>query len=198
MVLPSDGHHVLIRHGFLSEVCINSLSDKELVEKARSGSREAFGEIYVRYGNCVYDYSLRFTRDPEAAKDATQETFLRMYSALAELRNGVLLRVWLLSIARNFLLNSRRNKRLIDRLQDEPISTDDSPFDTNLREENSLTVRSLVDSLHPALREVVVLREYEGLSYRDVAAVTGISEENVAVRLFRARKAIAARLKRET
>lgn len=198
MVLQSDGHQVLVRHGFLSEVYIKSLSDQELVDKAKSGSREAFGEIYVRYGNCVYDYSLRFTRDPEAAKDAMQETFLRMYSALAGLRNGVLLRVWLLSIARNFLLNSRRNKRLIDRLCHEPLSTDDSPFDTVLRKENSLTVRSLVESLHPALREVVVLRDYEGLSYRDIAAVTGISEENVAVRIFRARKAIAARLERET
>lgn len=198
MVLLSDGHQVLIRHGFLSEVCIKSLSDQELVEKARSGSREAIGEIYVRYRSCVYDYSLRFTRDPEAAEDTVQETFLRMYSALAGLRDDMLLRVWLLSIARNFLLNSRRNKRLIDRLHHEPLSTDDSPFDAILREENSLTVRSLVESLHPALREVVVLREYEGLSYRDIAAITGISEENVAIRIFRARKAIAARLERET
>jgi RNA polymerase sigma-70 factor (ECF subfamily) len=176
---------------------IKSLSDQELVEKARSGSREAFGEIYVRYRSCVYDYSLRITRDSEAAKDAMQETFLRMYSALAALRDDMLLRVWLLSIARNFLLNSRRNKQLSDRLDYEPLSTDDSPFEAVLRKEESQKVRSLIESLHPALREMIVLREYEGLSYRDIAAITGISEKNVGVRIYRARKAIAAELERE-
>ena len=58
-------------------------------------------------------------------------------------------------------------------------------------------MKSLIESLHPALREVIILREFEELSYRDIAAVIGISEENVKVRIYRARKAIAVALKKQ-
>lgn len=191
------GHQKLINQRNAIGGLIKSLSDQELVERARLGSREAFAEIYARYRSCVYDYSLRFTRDPESAKDAMQETFLRMHSALAGLRNEMVLRVWLLSIARNFLLKSWRNKQLTDRLDYEPLSTDDSPFEAVLRKEETQTVMSLIESLHPAFREMIVLREYEGLSYHDIATVTGISEDNVKVRIYRARKAIAAEAKKE-
>jgi RNA polymerase sigma-70 factor, ECF subfamily len=179
------------------EVAIIPSSDHQLVEEIRSGSREAFAEIYARHKDSVYNYCVRLTKDPESAKDAMQEAFLRMHSGLSRLRNGTVLRVWLLSIARNFVLNSLRNKQLVDRLDHEPLSTDESPFEVVLRKEESQTVRFLIESLHPALREVIVLREYEGLSYRDIASVTGISEENVKVRIYRARKAIAAGLKKQ-
>lgn len=179
------------------EVAINLLSDQDLVEKIRLGSREAFAEIYARHRDSVYNYCVRLTKDSESARDAMQETFLRMHSGLAGLRNGTVLRVWLLSIARNFVLNSLRNKQLIERLDHEPLSTDESPFEAILREEESQTVKSLIESLHPALREMIVLREYEGLSYHDIATVAGISEENVKVRIYRARKAIAAALKKQ-
>lgn len=173
------------------------MSDQDLVEKIRSGSREAFAEIYARHRDSVYNYCVRLTKDPESAKDAMQETFLRMHSGLSGLRNGTVLRVWLLSIARNFVFNSARNRELIDRLDHEPLSTDESPFESLLRKEERQTVKSLIESLQPAFREVIVLREYEGLTYHDIATVTGISEENVKVRIYRARKAIAAALRKQ-
>jgi RNA polymerase sigma-70 factor (ECF subfamily) len=179
------------------EAAIKSLSDQELVAQAMSGSREAFAEIYTRHKDGVYNYCLRFVKDKDSAKDIVQETFLRMRHSLDSLRDGMALRVWLLSIARNYALNSIRRTQLSDQLVDEPASDDDTPYEVVLREEQVQTVKSLIESLVPALREVIVLREYEDLSYRDIAQVMGISEANVKVRIYRARKAIAASLKKE-
>jgi RNA polymerase sigma-70 factor (ECF subfamily) len=180
---------------FPPEVVIKSLSDQQLVEQAKCGNRDALAEIYARHKDGVYNYCLRFIKDKDSAKDAVHETFLRMYSGLEGIRNGMVLRVWLLSIARNFALNSLRKNRVTDPLEDEPVSEDDSPFEAVLQKEQSQTVKSLIDSLQPSLREVIVLREYEELSYREIAMVTGLSEENVKVRIYRARKAIAAGMK---
>jgi RNA polymerase sigma-70 factor (ECF subfamily) len=136
-------------------------------------------------------------RDPDSAKDVLHETFLRMHDRLDGLRNGMVLRVWLLSIARNFALNSARKSKWTETLDCEPLSDDDSPFERMIRDEQSRTVRLLIESLNPALREVIVLREYEELSYHEIAMVTGLSEENVRIRIYRARKAIASALKKE-
>jgi RNA polymerase sigma-70 factor (ECF subfamily) len=179
------------------EAAIKSLSDQELVAQAMSGSREAFAEIYIRHKDGVYNYCLRFVKDEDSAKDIVQETFLRMRHSLDGLRDGMALRVWLLSIARNYALNSMRKAQLSDPLVDEPASDDDTPYEAVLRNEQVQTVKSLIESLVPALREVIVLREYEDLSYRDIAQVMGISEANVRVSIYRARKAIAASLKKE-
>ena len=134
-------------------------------------------------------------KDPDSAKDVLHETFLRMHIGLDGMRNGMALRAWLLSTARNLALNSIRKSKSMEALDDEPLSDDDSPFETIVRDEQSRTVKLLIESLNPALREVIVLREYEGLSYREIAMVTGLSEENVKIRIYRARKAIASELK---
>ena len=186
----------MINQGIPPEVVIKSLSDRQLVELARSGNREAFAEIYTRHKDGVYNYCLRFMKDPDSAKDVLHETFLRLHSGLDGMRNGMVLRVWLVSIARNCALNSIRKSKLMETLDDEPLSDDDSPFENVVRDEQSRTVKLLIESLKPALREVLVLREYEELSYREIAMVTGLSEENVKIRIYRARKAIAGELKK--
>ncbi len=187
----------MISQGIPPEVVIKSLSDQQLVEQAKLGNREAFAEIYTRHRDGVYDYCLRFMKDPDSAKDVLHKTFLRMQTGLDGMRNGMVLRVWLLSIARNFALNSVRKSKLMDALDDELPSDDDSPFESVVREEQSRTVKRLIESLNPALREVIVLREYGELSYREIAMVTGLSEENVKIRIYRARKAIASALMKE-
>ncbi len=172
------------------------LSDQELVEQARSGSRDAFAEIYTRHRGGVYNYCLRLVKDDQAAEDVVHETFLRMHSGLHGLRNGMALRVWLLSIARNFALNALRKTNAIEPLTEDLETDDDSPFDLVVRDERAQSVRSLIESLNPSLREVLVLKEFEELSYREIAVVTGLSEENVKIRIYRARKAIALELKK--
>ena len=133
-------------------------------------------------------------KDPDSAKDVLHETFLRMHTGLDGMRNGMVLRVWLLSIARNVALNVLRKSKTMESLNDEPLSEDDSAFESIVRAEESQSVKLLIDSLNPALREVIVLREYEELSYHEIAMVTGLSEENVKIRIYRARKAIASSL----
>ncbi len=187
----------MISQGFPPEVVIKSLSDQQLVEQAKLGNREAFAEIYTRHRDGVYDYCLRFTKDADSAKDILHETFLRMFTGLGGMRNGTVLRVWLLSIARNSALNSIRKSNWTETLDGDPLSEDDSPFEKMIRDEQSRSVKLLIESLKPSLREVIVLREYEELTYHEIALVTGLSEENVKIRIYRARKAIVSELKKE-
>lgn len=178
-------------HSF-REDSITSPSDEDLVAKARRGSREAIAAIFSRHRGSVFNYSIRFTKDEELAHDAVQEAFLRMQLSLDGLKNGMVLRVWLLGIARNFIFNSLRKHRMAQPITDEPLSEDASPFESLVREEEVRTVQSLIASLNESLREVIILREYEGLSYQEIAQITGLSLENVKIRIYRARKAIAS------
>ena len=142
----------------------------------------------------MYTYCLRWVKDEDVAKDIMQDTFVRVHQGLNNLRNGTVLRVWLFTIARNLALNSVTRTRASDSSVEELMPHDDNPYEAIQHQEEVKTVSSAIECLVPELREVAVLREYEGLSYREIAEVVGISEANVKVRLHRARKALAAQL----
>ncbi len=126
--------------------------------------------------------------------DAVHETFLRMHDGIATLRDGVSLRAWMFSIARNYSFNSMRGARTTEQLNPESLLDDNTPYEICVREERSANLQSLIDNLKPPYREVIVLKEYEGLSYAEIAAITGSTESAVKSRLFKARKALASAL----
>lgn len=142
----------------------------------------------------MYTYCLRLVRDEDVAKDITQDTFMRVNQGLNNLRNGTVLRVWIFTIARNLALNAVTRTRTSESSVEELMSQDDNPYEAIQHQEEVKTISSAIDCLIPDLREVAVLREYEALSYREIAEVVGISEANVKVRLHRARKALATLL----
>jgi RNA polymerase sigma-70 factor (ECF subfamily) len=110
------------------------------------------------------------------------------------LKDGMALKAWLFSIARNYSFNSMRGTRLNEPLDADAFSDADTPFEIYVREEQSANLHALVDGLNPVYREVIVLKEYEGLSYAEIASVTGSTESAVKSRLFKARKALASAL----
>ncbi len=162
-----------------------------MIRLVQTGDRDAFAELYGRYRNGVYDYCMHLLRDRERAGEALQETFVRAFAGAQGLRDGGVLRPWLFSIARNYVFNALRDGKPCDELDESSAVEPGTPYDAVVQSERSENLRHLVDRLDPSLRELIVLREYEELSYAEIAEVTGISHSNVRLRLFKARKALA-------
>jgi RNA polymerase sigma-70 factor (ECF subfamily) len=167
-----------------------SSDDGQLVEQMKRGNHDAFSLLYLRHKGSIHAYCVQLLRDPEEAKDVVQETFLRMQGKLETLRNGMAFRVWAFSIARNLIFNRKRDNHLVLGDDSEPLAVEDDPFESSVRKETSEIVRSGINRLKPALREVLQLRIDEDLSYKEIAGLTGVTEETVKIRLYRGRKAL--------
>jgi RNA polymerase sigma-70 factor, ECF subfamily len=171
------------------------ITDVELLEQMRANNRQAFAALYERYKSSIYHYCLRMLADGASAEDATHETFLKMFSHVGTLQHPQALHGWLLSTARNEVMMSFRMKRRNGNNSVDDVWTDETPHEQIVSAETTEIVQSLIRQLKPEYREVLVLREYDQLSYSEIASITGDTESSVKSRLFKARKALTEKLK---
>ncbi|WP_412067980.1 RNA polymerase sigma factor [Rubrivirga sp. IMCC43871] len=172
--------------------------DPALIDAFRQGDEFAFVALYDRYKGAVYGYCAKMLLDKTAAEDLLQETFARAYEHRGRLLNTTSFKAWLFTIARNQCLNALRKRgREVGFEPDapEPTSPGVTPFGHLLRSEQAALVSRTLDALSPSYREVVVLREYQNLSYAEIAAVTKSTVSAVKSRLFKARREIGATLR---
>jgi RNA polymerase sigma-70 factor (ECF subfamily) len=161
-------------------------SDEQLMLQYQRGSREAFEELFARHRDMVYRFFRRRLDYPARAEELAQETFLAVIRGTTRYQPRSAFRTYLLAIAFN-LLNSERRRR------EEMPKSEKSPSDVGASEDRSderLWVRKAVESLDEPLREVLMLREYEQLSYEEIAATLRLPLNTVRTRLFRARMAL--------
>jgi len=170
------------------------MKDYALIEAFQGGDEFAFVGIYNRYKGAVYAFCVKMLLDTEQAQDVTQETFLRIYENRDRLLKTSSFKSWLFTIARNQCLNAlRRNRRhiSIDQGVESTLSDVDTPFSKMEKNEQVRFVSRFLQSLKPEYREVLVLREYQNLTYEEIGAVTRSSISAVKSRLFKARKKLA-------
>lgn len=165
----------------------NLLNDEKLaaaVMAFRDGDRAAFKTLYDMFSTAVYRFCRHMISDEAMAKDAFQETFIRMYEHRSELR-GLNVRSWLFTISRRVCLNQLRARRASHISFDETFhaQAEFTQPDVLLKEQ----IERALDQLPVALREALVLREYEGHSYLEIAAIVGIDLSLAKVRVYRAR-----------
>ncbi len=172
----------------------DTLTDAELVAAVHAGENGAFGVLYERYRHRIHAFCRRMVRDNALAEDIAQDTFVKARMSLASLHAAASVRTWLFRIARNEALMKLRASSPLPSADDEPLDTS-TPLDVLITMERQDAVRRLLDMLRPQYREVLVLREYEEMSYEEIAAVTATSVPSVKSRIFKARKALAAQLK---
>lgn len=168
---------------------IEKYSDNELFEMLSNGDKEsedAFLEIYRRYAGRIFAYCKRFLGNREDAMDVFQETFIKFYQTSKEDREMTNLPGFILKIARNLCLNSLRQKRQSSELEDYMsfINIDKANENTELLN----LIKSALTQLPEDYREVFILREYEGMSYNEIAEHLNISLALVKVRLYRAKE----------
>lgn len=170
-------------------------SDERLLESLRQGDEGALRALLERYEPVVYRFGLRMCRDPEDAKDVLQDTLLALARGARDFRGGAAFSTWLYTIARRFC--AKRRKRGADRSgragsldEDEALTVPSptrAPDDASADREIASALDAAIDALEPSQREVLLLRDVEGLSAREVADVLGISVDAVKSRLHRAR-----------
>jgi RNA polymerase sigma-70 factor (ECF subfamily) len=170
----------------------------DIVEACRRGEPEAFRALFERYKDKVYSVALRYSGDPAVAQDISQDTFLKLFSAIGSFRGDSSFESWLYRLVVNSCFDQKRKTRRLVPVVDELLSAlrapDASILDEVLRAEMSGHIRSVVGSLPPEQRMVIVLRYAQGLSYDEIAGILGCSSGTIGSRLNRVHKVIARRL----
>src|SRR5215468_10147909 len=167
-------------------------SDEALMLEFQAGSRAAFEELFARYRKPLCGFFGRRLNNPERAEDLTQETFLAVIRAASRYEPRALVRTYLLGIALK-LLAAERRKLLTSSA---PAQSDPEPADDRTPE-CALSIRQAMEKLDVPDREILMLREYEQLSYSEIAELLRIPVNTVRSRLFRSRLALKSYLKSE-
>ena len=160
----------------------------DLIAKAQRGDRQAFGKLVLQHRQGVINVVYRLCGDANLAEDAAQEAFVRAWQHLPNYRPRAPFRSWVYRIAINAARDTLRRQRETVDIDDLPLPDPKAgPEAIVEQEERSSQVQQAVLALPPASREVLVLREYEGLSYREIADTLNIPIGTVMSRLSYAR-----------
>ena len=181
---------------------MKSLSDQELMRIVQAGDFSPASEIYDRYSSRIYNFTYRFLRNSEAAEDATQEVFVKMLKHANQFNGEAKLSTWLFSIAANWCRDYLRKgdnkpKDSDDVLVTLPASVSDSPLHRLEQRENEVRIQKALAVLTPDQREAILLSRYQGLSYAEIAQISGCSEGAVKTRVFRAMETLKKTLTSE-
>jgi len=181
---------------------VSKETDKELVRRVQKGDRHAFDLLFGRYQQKIINLVARYVRDAHEVEDVTQEAFIKAYRALPRFRGDSAFYTWLYRIA----INTAKN-HLVSRSRRPPgsdVEVDDaeymdggdvlreseSPEAALARDELEAAIDAAIAGLPDDLRSAVTLREFDGLSYEQIAQIMVCPVGTVRSRIFRAREAI--------
>ena len=183
-------------------------TDQQLVQRAQRGDPRAFDLLVLKYQGRIGALVSRYINDPGEVEDVTQEAFIKAYRALDKFRGDSTFYTWLYRIAsnaaKNHLVAKGRRPGADATIEDaegfeqaDLISESSTPEAVLMSEELAQVVTEAMDALPEELRAALTLREFEGLSYDDIAAVLECPVGTVRSRIFRAREAIDDRVREQ-
>jgi RNA polymerase sigma-70 factor (ECF subfamily) len=183
-------------------------TDQQLVQRAQRGDPRAFDLLVLKYQGRIGALVSRYINDPGEVEDVTQEAFIKAYRALDKFRGDSAFYTWLYRIAsnaaKNHLVAKGRRPGADATIEDaegfeqaDLISESSTPEAVLMSEELAQVVTEAMDALPEELRAALTLREFEGLSYDDIAAVLECPVGTVRSRIFRAREAIDDRVREQ-
>ena len=189
-------------------VPLKDLSDHELIEATKGGDEDAFAEIVARYRKPITNYIYRFLNDYEEAVDLAQETFVRVYFARERYHTDYAFSTYVYRIATNLAISEirrRKRRKLIsltglfqydeEPAQDfEPPDAKQLPVEDLIENEEKATIARTIAALPEKYRAPIVLRDVEGKSYEEVAAIMELGLGTTKSRISRARKLLREKL----
>lgn len=182
-------------------------SDQQLVERVKKGDKRAFDLLVLKYQHKIFGLISRYIKDSDEIQDVAQEAFVKAYRALPKFRGDSAFYTWLYRIAintaKNYLVARNRRPPGVDvdvadaEYFEGPSALKDieSPENRLYGEELHKVVQEAIRSLPEDLRAALTLREFDGLSYEDIASVMDCPVGTVRSRIFRAREAVDTRVK---
>lgn len=185
----------------------NAELDKELVLKVQQGDKAAFDLLVIKYQHRIIQLVNRYVKDPSEAQDVAQESFIKAYRALPNFRGDSAFYTWLYRIAintaKNYLVS--RNRRFsnyqVDVQEAEQVENApqlkgmDTPELLLMNDEIISVVKDAIEKLPEEMKVAIMLREFEGLSYEEIAEAMECPVGTVRSRIFRAREAIDEKLR---
>ena len=181
-------------------------TDKELVRRVKKGDRDAFDLLFSRYQHKILNLVSRYLRDPQDVEDVAQEAFIKAFRALPRFRGDSAFYTWLYRIAINTAKNhlvarSRRPPGTDVDVDDaeyfdgtDALRESESPEAALARDQLSAEIDLAIGELPDDLRSAVTLREFDGLSYEQIAEIMDCPVGTVRSRIFRARESIDKRI----
>lgn len=181
--------------------------DQELVFRVQRGDKAAFDQLVLKYQHKIIQLVNRYLKDPSEAQDIAQESFIKAYRALPNFRGDSAFYTWLYRIAintaKNYLVSRARRASdyQVDIQDAEQIDTSlklknmDTPDRLLVSDEIIATIQAAITDLPEEMREAITLREFDGMSYADIASTMACPVGTVRSRIFRAREAIDKKLK---
>lgn len=173
-------------------------TDEQLMEALDQGDDQALAELVERYQNDIFRFCLHYLKNIELAKEMSQETFLRIYTARSRFEVSRKFKPWMLCIARNLCLNELKRRKMVqmETLEEYASSAreesgevlrapEDSPYELLLTQERHRYLLGVLDTLPEESREIVVLRYFQKLSAREIADIVDSTEGAVRTRLHR-------------
>ena len=184
------------------------LVDQKLVEKAQRGDKRAFGILVEKYHKKLTRLLARMVRDQSEIEDIVQDSFIKAYRAINNFRGDSAFYTWLYRIgintAKNHLVSLGRRPKAMNDVEIEDVENFEdgqelrnleTPENSMMTKEIVATVNDTIESLPDELKEAISLREMDGLSYEEIAELMQCPIGTVRSRIFRAREAIADKLK---
>ena len=180
--------------------------DEDLVLRVQQGDKSAFDFLVIKYQHKIIQLVNRYVKDPSEAQDVAQEAFIKAYRALGNFRGDSAFYTWLYRIAintaKNYLVSrSRRNSDYQVDIQDAEVFENapqlqgmETPERHLLNQEIVDTIQEAIDKLPEDMRTAIMLREFEGMSYEEIAETMECPVGTVRSRIFRAREAIDNKL----
>lgn len=181
-------------------------TDQQLVKKAQRGDTRAFDLLVLKYQGRIATLVSRFVSDPADVEDVTQEAFIKAFRALPKFRGDSAFYTWLYRIAanaaKNYLVARGRRPSSDADVDDaeyfeegDALRDSETPENSYFGEELAGVVKATLDGLPDELRTALTLREFDGLSYEEIAEVMACPVGTVRSRIFRAREAVDSRVK---
>jgi RNA polymerase sigma-70 factor (ECF subfamily) len=165
-------------------------SDNELLVRVAEGDKQAFMSLYERYRERLFTYCCRMLGDRERAKDALQDAFLKAYQNAGMYQSGTNVAAWLFRLTRNVCIDILRTRKEHDPIDELQLAIGEPAADVMLQE----ALTDEIEKLPEIYREAVVLRDVQGHSYEEIAAITGTALSTVKFRIFKARDTLRQRL----
>jgi len=184
----------------------NRQLDAALVARVQAGDKSAYDPLVIKYQHRVVQLANRFVKDPSEAQDVAQEAFVRAYRALEKFKGDSAFYTWLHRIVINVALNhlvSRSYRAFLTKVDIEEaeyspnvwqLRSMEGPESLLINDEIVQNIQRTIDELPEPMRVAIMLREFEGKNYEDIAKALHCPVGTVRSRIFRAREAIDARL----
>ncbi len=189
------------------------MDEKELIKKLKQGKNEFFPELISKYKSVVFGHAMSYLRNAQDAEDVTQEIFVNIFNYIKNFRGDSSLSTWIYRITVNTCKNKLKQlSRIRSRIADEPMENSEDgqpesmiacirekqekePDNVYISNEVRNTVYKRMGELPEEQREVITLRDIDGLSYEEIAKITKQSVQAVKSKLFRARENLRSKLK---